>query len=34
MSIMNLNMQQTAVVRKENGDSESGEIGHGVRQVC
>ena len=27
-------MQQTAVVRTENGDSEPGEIGRGVRQGC
>ena len=32
--IMNLYMQQTAVVRTENGDSEPGEIGRGVRQGC
>ena len=31
---MNLYMQQTAVVRTENGDSEPGEIGRGVRQGC
>ena len=30
--IMNLYIQQTAVVRTENGDSEPGEIRHGVRQ--
>ena len=29
---MNLYMQQTMVVRTENGDSEPGEIGRGVRQ--
>ena len=31
---MNLHMQQTAVVESENGDSEPGEIGRGIRQVC
>ena len=32
--ITNLYIQQTAVVRIENGDSEPGEIGRGVRQRC
>ena len=31
---MNLHMQQTAIIRAENGDSESEEIGRGVRQGC
>ena len=31
---MNLYMQKTAVVRTENGYSDPGEIGHGVRQGC
>ena len=31
---MNLYMQDTAVVRTENGASEHGEIGRGVRLGC
>ena len=31
---MNLNMQQTVVVRTENGDAEPGEIGRGVKKGC
>ena len=32
--IMNLHMQQTSVVRTENGDSEPRKIGRGVIQGC